>query len=159
MVLEAKRLVDLGKSYDGIMGRLAEMKNRTVAFIMVENFDNLVRSGRLPRIAGKLSKLAQIKPVLKISSKGIELERFVRTTKRAVKKVESIAFDYLENLNYPAVIDVAHGNILEEAEATLARLLKNYPEQESKINRLASVIGVHTGPVILGYTIKPNYTD
>ena len=159
MVIEAKRLVDLGKSYEAIMGRLAEMKNRTVAFIMVENFDNLVRSGRLPRIAGKLSKLAQIKPILKISSKGIELERFVRTTKRAVKKVESIAFDYLENLNYPAAIDVAHGNILEEAEATLARLLKNYPEQESKINRLASVIGVHTGPGILGYTIQPTYTD
>ena len=62
LVLEAKRLVNLGKFYNVIMNRLMEMKERTVAFVMIENFDNLVRSGRLPRIAGKITKLAQIKP-------------------------------------------------------------------------------------------------
>ena len=135
------------------------MKTRTVAFVSVDSFDNLVRSGRLPRIAGKITKLAQIKPILKISSAGIELERIVRTSKRALKKVESIAFDYFDNLEYPAIINVAHGNVLEKAEEALARLLKYHPDQESKIQRLAAVIGVHTGPGILGYTITPEYID
>lgn len=159
LVLEAKRLVNLGKSYEVIINRLMEMKSRTVAFVSVDNFDNLVRSGRLPRIAGKLTRLAQIKPILKISVAGIELERIVRTSKRAIKKVESIAFDYFDNLDYPAIINVAHGNVVEPAEATLVRLLKHNPDQKSKIQRLASVIGVHTGPGIIGYTITPEYTD
>lgn len=159
LVIEANRLVELGKSFEVIMNRLIEMKNRTVAFVMVENFDNLVKSGRLSRIAGRVSKLAQIKPILKISAAGIELERIVRTSKRALKKVETIAFDYIDQLNYPANIDVAHGNVLAEAEEAMAQLIKKYPDKDSKINRLASVIGVHTGPGILGYTITPNYTD
>lgn len=159
LVLEAKRLINLGKSYDLIINRLMDMKTRTVAFVSVDSFDNLVRSGRLPRIAGKITKLAQIKPILKISSAGIELERIVRTSKRALKKVESIAFDYFDNLDYPAIINVAHGNVLENAEEALAGLLKYHPDQESKIQRLAAVIGVHTGPGILGYTITPEYTD
>ena len=159
LVLEAKRLVNLGKSHEVIINRLMEMKSRTVAFVTVDNFDNLVRSGRLPRIAGKLSNFVQIKPILKISAAGIELERIVRTSKRAIKKVESIAFDYFDNLNYPAIINVAHGNALENAEEALVRLLKHHPDQESIIQRLASVIGVHTGPGILGYTFTPEYTD
>ncbi len=159
LVLEAKRLVNLGKSHEVIINRLMEMKSRTVAFVTVHNFDNLVRSGRLPRIAGKLSNLVQIKPILKISAAGIELERIVRTSKRAIKKVENVAFDYFDNLNYPAIINVAHGNVLENAEEALVRLLKHYPDQDSIIQRLASVIGVHTGPGILGYTITPEYTN
>lgn len=159
LVLEAKRLVNLGKSHEVIINRLMEMKSRTVAFVTIENFDNLVRSGRLPRMAGKLSNLVQIKLILKISAVGIELERIVRTSKRAIKKVESIAFDYFDSLDYPAIINVAHGNVLENAEEALVRLLKHHPDQERIIQRLASVIGVHTGPGILGYTITPEYTD
>lgn len=159
LVLEAKRLVNLGKSDDVIINRLMEMKSRTVAFVSIDNFDNLVRSGRLPRMAGKLTRFVQIKPILKISAAGIELERIVRTSKRAIKKVESIAIKYFDNLDYPAIIDVAHGDVLETAEDAFVHLLKHYPDQESKIQRLASVIGVHTGPGIIGYTIAPEYTD
>lgn len=159
LVLEAKRLVNLGKSDDLIINRLMEMKSRTVAFVSIDNFDNLVRSGRLPRMAGKLTRFVQIKPILKISAAGIELERIVRTSKRAIKKVESIAIKYFDNLDYPAIIDVAHGDVLETAEDAFVHVLKHYPDQESKIQRLASVIGVHTGPGIIGYTIAPEYTD
>ena len=159
LVLEAKRLVNLGKSYNVIMNRLMEMKERTVAFVMIENFDNLVRSGRLPRIAGKITKLAQIKPILKISSKGIELEKIVRTSKRAFKKVDEIAHDYLEKLDYPARIDVAHGNLKKVAEEKFVNLASRYPDRQSEIYRLAAVIGVHTGTGIVGYTLTPEYND
>ena len=159
LVLEAKRLVNLDKSFDTIMNRLMNMRTRTVAFVMIENFDNLVRSGRIPRIAGKITKLAQIKLILKISAKGIELEKIVRTSKRAIRKLDEIAYTYFDKLKYPAKIDVAHGNMMEAAEEKLADLMNRYPEQKSTIYRLASVIGVHTGPGILGYTITPEYKD
>lgn len=159
LVSEAKRLVDSGKSVATIIDRLTEMRTETVAYVILENFDQLVRSGRLPRFVGQITKLTQIKPVLKISSAGIELQRFVRTSKRAVRKVKEITYDYFNHLDYPAKIDVAHGSIPKDAEKTLRQLLERYPDQESKIYRLASVIGVHTGAEILGYTITPKYSD
>lgn len=159
LVLEAKRLIDSGKSIENIMNRLTDMKSKTIAYVMLENFDQLVRSGRLPRLAGQLTKLTKIKPIIKISSSGLELERFVRTSKRANRKVKEMTYDYFDHLDYPAKIDVAHGNIYQEAEKAAGQLLKRYPNQGSEINRLASVIGVHTGSEILGYTITPEYKD
>lgn len=159
LVHEAKRLVDSGKSFSNILERLTEMKSQTIAYVVLENFDQLVRSGRLPRLAGQFTKLTKIKPILKISSNGIELKRLVRTSKRAVRKVKKITYDCFDALDYSAKIDVAHGDIPVEAEETLSELLNRYPDQKSKIHRLASVIGVHTGAKILGYTIAPEYSD
>lgn len=159
LVEEARRLVNEGKAFEVIMSRLTEMKTKTMAYVMLENFDNLIRSGRLSHLAGKLTRLAQIKPIIKISSAGIELKRLVRTSSRALEKLEEISFDYMDSLDYPAKIDVAHGNILELANTFKDKLSKKLPDQRSEIHRLSSVIGVHTGPEIIGFTFTPDYID
>lgn len=159
IVKEAQRLINEGKAFEVIMSRLTEMKTKTMAYVMLENFDNLIRSGRLSHLAGKLTRLAQIKPIIKISSAGIELKRLVRTSSRALEKLEEISFDYMDSLDYPAKIDVAHGNILELANTFKDKLSKKLPDQRSEIHRLSSVIGVHTGPEIIGFTFTPDYID
>lgn len=159
IVKEAQRLINEGKAFEVIMSRLTEMKTKTRAYVMLENFDNLIRSGRLSHLAGKLTRLAQIKPIIKISSAGIELKRLVRTSSRALEKLEEISFDYMDYLDYPAKIDVAHGNILELANTFKDKLSKKLPDQRSEIHRLSSVIGVHTGPEIIGFTFTPDYID
>lgn len=44
------------------------------------------------------------------------------------------------------------------AEEVHERLVNKYPEIKSQIHRLAGVIGVHTGPEIVGFTITPEYS-
>lgn len=158
LTVEAKRLVDQGKSVDVILDCLEDMKDKTFAYVVLDNMDNLIQSGRLPHLAGKITQYAQIKPILKISAKGIELKRFVRTTNRAINKVEKMLQQSLQALDYPMKVDVAHGNIIEQAEQLKRSLLEKWPEQNSQIHRLSSVIGVHTGPEIIGFTATPDYT-
>lgn len=158
LVREAKRLVDKGETYKTIIKRLEEMKDKTFAYIILENFDHLARSGRIPKIATRLTTLAQIKPILKISSKGIELEKLVRTSKRALRQLEKTVHKYVDNVSNPIKIDVAHGDYIAVAEEVRERLVNKYPELHSQIHRLAGVIGVHTGPEIVGFTITPNYS-
>ena len=55
--------------------------------------------------------------------------------------------------------DVAHGNLKKVAEEKFVNLASCYPERQSEIYRLAAVIGVHTGPGIVGYTLTPEYND
>lgn len=158
LVREAKRLVDIGKTKETILMRLEDMKQKTLAYIMLEDFENLVRSGRLPNLAGKLVRAARIKPILKISNAGIGLQRIVRTTSKAIHKVEEMTYKYIETLHYPVKIDVAHGNISKTAQKLKETLDAKYPDDQHEIHRLASVIGVHTGPGIVGFTMTPDYT-
>lgn len=158
LVREAKRLVDKGESYHTIINRLEEMQEKTFAYIILENFDHLARSGRIPKIASRLTTLAQIKPILKISTKGIELEKLVRTSKRALRQLEKTVYKYVDNVSGPIKVDVAHGNYIEVAEEVRERLVNKYPELKSQVHRLAGVIGVHTGPEIVGFTIAPDYS-
>jgi len=158
-VLEAKRLVDQGKTFSKVIARLEDMKAKTIAYVMLENFDNLIKSGRIPKIAGRLTKLVKIKPILKISSAGIELEKIVRTSKSALKRLEKMTDQYIADLVYPVKVDVAHGNVIQKAEHVLERLKMKYPTKKSQIHRLAGVIGVHTGPGIIGFTMTPDYEN
>lgn len=158
LVREAQRLVDKGETYENIVTRLEEMRAKTFAYIVLENFDHLTRSGRIPKIANRITTLAQIKPILKISSKGIELEKIVRTSKRALRQLEKTVYKYVDNVSNPIKIDVAHGDYRLVAEEVRERLVNKYPELKSQIHRLAGVIGVHTGPEIVGFTITPDYS-
>lgn len=158
LVREAKRLADVGKTKKEILSQLEDMKKKTIAFIMLEDFENLVRSGRIPNMASKIMRAVQIKPILKISAAGIDLQRIVRTSKKAINRVEELTYEYIEALNYVVKVDVAHGNIIETAKEVKLKLDKKYPDSQRQIHRLASVIGVHTGPGIIGFTIRPDYT-
>ncbi|GAA0359394.1 DegV family protein [Alkalibacterium iburiense] len=158
-VLEAKRLINLGESIQTIIDRLEDMKDKTLAFVMLDDFSNLVRSGRISHLAEKVITFTKIKPILKLSSKGIEFKRAVRTSKRALEKMEQIAHDYIDSLNYPVRIDVAHGNIPEIAESIRKRIKEKYPDnKDNQLLRLSGVIGVHTGPSAVGITLTPDYS-
>lgn len=158
LVLEAKRMIDLGFSFEAIVKRIEEMKSKTQAYVVLDNINNLAKSGRIADIASKIFNFTRIKPILKISRKGIELEKIVRTTKRAVTRMEKITHNYLATQETPMKVDVAHGDVLNQAKLLHEYLIKNTDYIDAKINRLAAVIGVHTGPGIMGYTITPDYT-
>lgn len=158
IVLEAKRLVDRGASFEMIIERLNDARAKTVAYAVIENLDNVIQGGRIPSLAGKITKMIQIKPLIKITADdGIAIEKIMRTSKRALRRLEKITYDYIDSLDYPVIVEVAHGNILNTAEDFQKRLLERYPQQEGRIHRLTGVIGVHSGPEIIGLTLTPDY--
>lgn len=158
LVLEAKRMIDLDFSFEAIIERLEEMKSKTKAYVVLDNISNLAKSGRISHIASNILNFTKIKPILKISQNGIELEKVVRTTNRAITRMEKITHHYLTAQDIPMKVDVAHGDSLEQAESLHNRLIKNTEYVDAKINRLAAVVGVHTGPGIVGFTVTPEYT-
>lgn len=158
LVLEAKRLIDQDASLDNIIERLDDARSKTLAYAVIGNLDNIIEGGRIPSLAGKVTKMIQIKPLIKISEEdSISVEKLMRTTKRAMQRLEKVTYDYIDSLDYPVTVEVAHGDIVETAQKFSDRLLKKYPEQEGRIHRLTGVIGVHSGPEILGFTITPDY--
>lgn len=157
LVLEAKRLIDQGAPLEQIIERLDDAKTKSFAYIVIESLDNAIKGGRVPKVAGKFTEIVQIKPIFKVSDKGIGIEKITRTSKRAYSSLEKKVYDYIDSLDYPVIIEVAHGDVHETAEDFKERLLIKYPNQEGHIHRLTGVIGVHSGPEIIGLTITPDY--
>ncbi|HHU19451.1 MAG TPA: DegV family protein [Bacilli bacterium] len=156
LAIEAKRLADQGKTVAEIVESLDDLRGKSVAFASIHELDNLVESGRVPAVLGTVAKLAKIKPIIKIeakNSKGLEIIEKIRTNKRAINKLIDLASAHIESINYPFHLDVAHGNIPQVAEEVRQFLSERYPDQQIKIHRLTSVIGVHSGPNIVGIFI------
>jgi len=159
LAIEAKRLVDQGKTVAEIVESLDDLRGKSVAFASIHELDNLVESGRVPAVLGTVAKLAKIKPIIKIeakNSKGLEIIEKIRTNKRAINKLIDLASAHIESINYPFHLDVAHGNIPQVAEEVRQLLLARYPDKQIKIHQLTSVIGVHSGPNIVGIFIGAN---
>ncbi len=159
LVLEAKKLIDAGQSYEQIIKRLEYGRERSVAYILFGSLDNVTRSGRVPGLVGKFAELVQIKPIVKVSTEGFEVEKMVRTSKRAFNTMKSFVSNYIDTLNYPYIVEVAHGDILKRAEDVREELLQKYPEQTGEIHQVAGVVGVHSGADLIGFAITPNFSE
>ncbi len=162
LVLEAHRLVKEGKEITEILDHLNDVRGKSIAYAAIYSLDNLVESGRVPSVVGTVAKLAKIKPIISIKAseeKGLKVVEGVRTSKRANKKLIDLIVDYTETLDYPFILDVAHGNVPEEAEKVRQELQEKFPNKEINMHLLTSVIGAHSGPEIIGVFVAPKITE
>lgn len=158
LVLEARKLIDEDQSYEQIIKRLEFGKKRSVAYILFGSLDNVTRSGRVPGLVGKFAELIQIKPIVKVSTDGFEVEKMVRTSKRAMKTMKSFVSNYIDTLDYPYLVEVAHGDIFKRALEVREELLLKYPKQTGEIHQIAGVVGVHSGADLIGFSITPDFS-
>lgn len=162
LVLEAHRLVTEGKEIPEILAHLIDLRERSIAYAAIHSLDNLVESGRVPSVIGTVAKLAKIKPIISIKAskeKGLKVVEGVRTSKRANNKLIDLIVEYTETLEYPFILDVAHGNVPEDAEKVRQTLQETFPDKEINMHLLTSVIGAHSGPEIIGVFVAPKMND
>lgn len=162
LVKEAKRMVDEGRTVDEIIPQLDILREQSIAYASVHTLDYLVESGRVPAVVGTVAKLAKIKPILTIKAqdeKGVGVSDKVRTSKRANKRLVDLAKEYTNKLDYPFQLDIAHGNAPEMVAELKEAVEEAFPDYPIKTHILTSVIGVHSGPDIVGIFIAPDLNN
>ncbi len=100
---------------------IKEMKTITV----LESLDNLMKSGRLNKVTGKIASLLSIKAIMHDENGEIKLLEKARGSKRAFKKLVDSIGKYGENLE-DKVLGIAHCNCLEKAEKFKKEVIKKY---------------------------------
>ncbi|NBK96407.1 MAG: DegV family protein [Erysipelotrichia bacterium] len=147
VALEAKRLVDEGKSSAEIKTILDTMVKTNTTLILPNDLQHLKRGGRLTPIAASLASLLKIKPILCINPKTqgkIDVQEKVRTEHKAIQ----YSVDYLcgcmeEGKHYH--VFVIHSNCKDKAE-TIANMFKATKQNiDVEIDYISSVIASHTG--------------
>ncbi len=155
-VLAAALAAKAGWSKEAILKRLERIRAATEVIYTLETLEYLARGGRIGRVQALLGSLLKIKPVIKVDKADGKYSTVGqgRTLRRTLRMI----VDHLAQLYEPETplwLSVMHGQFGEQAE-NLAQLLRERLQvAKLEVLRISPVLGVHTGPGIVGVTALP----
>ncbi|WP_328807802.1 DegV family protein [Nonomuraea antri] len=156
-VLAAAREAAAGGTLESVARTARRQAAATRTFFYVDTLEYLRRSGRIGTAASLLGSALMIKPLLHLTDGRITLLEKVRTSARAIARLEDLAVAAAGD--GPVEVAVQHLAARERAEALAERLPKRLPGLvELRVVEMGTVIGVHVGPGLLGLTVTPAST-
>lgn len=141
-VIEAARMAQAGASKEAILERIEAVREKTELYIGVSTLENLVKGGRINRVAGLLSSLLNIRVIMTMVNhelrpvvKGRGAKTFKKwlqgfTTQLAQKTVAEIGISYAGT---------------EDFAQELKANLQPYVAKEITVLETGSIIQTHTG--------------
>lgn len=153
---------DAGVPYETAVERIYEIRPTGRIFFTIGSMDYLANGGRIGKLAGKVSSVLGIRPVITLKEGEIFLGGMGRGRAKTLDKTLSNAREYLkETFTSRDQFDIClgYGYDYNEAVEFRGRLEAVLDELglggggEIPITHISSVIAVHTGPHALGIGI------
>lgn len=151
MVESALEMAAAGHSLEEIFGRLILIKEHTEAFLVVQDLNILVRGGRLKNGAALIAGLLKIKPVLKFDEGNIVLSEKIRSTRKALGRVEDLMAKKYKKSKVDMQFFIIHANNLAVAELEKLEMEERCPGINIKIGHFGPVIGTHLGEKAIAF--------
>jgi len=153
MALYAAEQIEAGLPFDEVVSKTqAAVKKSTILF-GVGTLEYLMKGGRIGKVSGILGSALNIKPIISCNDDGIyDTVAKVRGRKQSIQKLIDMTREKLgQHKNY--YLSICHGDAYEEMLVMKDQLkdlvagAKIYAE-----GQISPVLGVHTGPGLLGIT-------
>jgi hypothetical protein len=146
LVLRGVDLAAAGWAADDITRELERVRGQSGLFFTVDNFDRLVRSGRVGRGRAWLGTKLNLKPVMALTKAGtIEPVARVRGPEAARRCVLELLDRALARRPHDLRLGVVHGDIPDFAEALRAELVARYRPKQCLVSPITPVIAAHAG--------------
>lgn len=144
-VLAAAKDAQAGKSVVEIEDHCANIYSRTSIDVLIDSLDCLVAGGRVSRMTGLLTKLANIKVVVELHDKALDVVSKGRNTKSLLKFVEKIAKIHQDEGNKIQALSLS--NVAAD-ESTLDKVKNILIGEHTEIPYIAKL----TSPIIMTHT-------
>lgn len=147
-VLEAARAVSRGESLHAVLSIIEDVRSRIRLIAMLDTLEYIHRSGRVSWARARLGNLLRIKPFVEVKNGNVLSLGEARTYQRGVARLRELLLHQgpIEQLA------ILHTNAEESARRFLSNLPLPLPENPLLVN-VTSVIGTHTGPNGIGFTL------
>ncbi len=126
--LNLVKCIKEGKSFEETVADTEEIIERSVTIINLASLSNLAKNGRIPKIAGKLSKVLNIRMIGKAKDGKIVPVSIERGLKRSIKSLVNKALDICDKSLKTAIV-ISEANALEAAKEVREMLLKDFPDR------------------------------
>lgn len=153
-VLTAAETARAGGSLDEVVAAAEKRAAATSGFFYVDTLEYLRRGGRIGAARALLGSALAVKPLLHLADGRIQPLEKVRTSSRAIARLEEIATAQAGT----AEVDLAVHHLAAEEGALMlaARLRERVPGlRELHVAEVGAVIGAHVGPGLLAVVVSP----
>jgi DegV family protein with EDD domain len=154
-VLAAARAARKGWSIKSILERLELLRKNTEVVYTLDTLEYLAKGGRIGRVQALAGMLLKIKPVITVDH---DDGKYTTVSKgRTIAQSLDLIGDYLQKKSgdTPQWVTILHGKFSESADALSEVLKKRLNVSKLEVMRISPVLGVHTGPGIVGAAVVP----
>ena len=153
-VMAAALASKAGWAMDKIHERLEKIREKTEVIYTLDTLEYLARGGRIGRVKAIAGALLNLKPVIRVDADG---KYSTVTTGRTLTKSMTAITEHLHEKfgNTPLWATVLHGRFAEKADALSHEFKQKLNIAKMEIQRISPVLGVHTGPGIVGAAVVP----
>jgi DegV family protein with EDD domain len=137
-----------------IQERLGKIREKTEVIYTLDTLEYLARGGRIGRVKAMAGALLNLKPVIRVDADG--KYSTVSTGRTITKSINAIAEHLFQRYAHtPLWVTVLHGRFAEKADILASELKARLTISKFEIVRISPVLGVHTGPGIVGAAVVP----
>lgn len=155
-VLAAAFAARAGRKKEFILDRLSKIRAATEVIYTLETLEYLQRGGRIGRVQALAGALLHIKPIIHVEKSDGKYSTIgkERTIPKALEGITNhIAKVYGKDT--PLWVSVLHGQLAEQANKLAEQVKEKVNVGKLEILRISPVLGVHTGPGIVGLAVVP----
>jgi DegV family protein with EDD domain len=150
-VIAAAEAATGGASVDEVVAAAERVETTTMFY--VDTLEHLRRGGRIGAAAALFGTALSVKPLLHVLDGQIAPLEKVRTTSKALARLEQLAVDRAGD--GPVDLAVHHLAAADKANALAERLRARVPGLQSLyVSEVGAVVGAHVGPGLLGVVVS-----
>jgi len=149
VALSAARATESGKNLPEVVADTRNMMFRVHLFAALDTLHYLVKGGRVPQAAALVNSLFNIKPIFSLNHTGAHTVALPRSIASAIKRMLKLMTERVAK-GKPLHVAVMHADAPEKAEALKNKIAVQFNCIELLITEFTPVMGVHTGPGLVG---------
>ncbi|GAA0271523.1 DegV family protein [Cryptosporangium japonicum] len=151
-VLEAAGVAQAGGSASQVAAAAVAAVERSTVLFYVDTLEHLRRGGRISAAAALIGTTLSVKPILRVEDGQIVVAERVRTSARALAKLEALAVTAAGTDGADLVVQ--HLAAPERAEALRTRLFERVPRLgRVLVGEVGPTVGTHVGPGLVGVAV------
>ncbi|EQM54281.1 hypothetical protein N692_04210 [Lactiplantibacillus plantarum EGD-AQ4] len=143
-VLTAARMAHAGADMAAILAKIAVIREHTKTYLFVDTLDNLVKGGRVPKLAGVVTNLIKLKFVFELVDGKLKFYTRGRG-KKALIKAQAQILDQLADATRVEAAGISYVGEPSVAEAPKKLLQQVVPQADLLVARTSPIIATHTG--------------
>lgn len=153
-VMAAALASKAGWALDKIQERLVAIREKTELIYTLDTLEYLARGGRIGRVKALAGALLNLKPIIRVDTDG---KYTTVKTERTINKSVAALVDHVHEKygNTPVWVTVLHGRFAEKADVMTKEFQEKLNVAKMEVMRISPVLGVHTGPGIVGAAVVP----
>ncbi|MDD3840780.1 MAG: DegV family protein [Clostridia bacterium] len=145
IVLKAAHMALKGMNIDELANQLRKCAKEGQVFFLLDTLENIIKGGRIGKVAGHIAKLLSIKLIMKSDGNGVvALAEKARGSNRAFKRLADIIGENATNFK-DKIFAIAHANCYTKALEYKAMIEEKYKFKHIIISTIGPTIGTYSG--------------